>query len=230
MGDGTIVGVIPAAGYATRLQPLSCSKEVLPIGGRAVMDYVIDRMRLAGSTEVRVVTRPEKADVITHAEAIGATVVLASPATPGESFVAGMAGLAPEDIVLIGWPDTLWEPEDGYVPLVQAVEGGREIALGLFETPDLERSDVIGFDGSGRITGIHIKPADPPSNWIWGCAAARVRALGGLEREEWPGSFFDSLCQNGVELHAVQLSDVWLDIGTKEALEQATAGREVRDP
>jgi NDP-sugar pyrophosphorylase family protein len=132
--------------------------------------------------------------------------------------------------VLIGWPDTLWEPEDGYVPLVQAVEGGREIALGLFETPDLERSDVIGFDGSGRITGIHIKPADPPSNWIWGCAAARVRALGGLEREEWPGSFFDSLCQNGVELHAVQLSDVWLDIGTKEALEQAIAGWEVRDP
>jgi NDP-sugar pyrophosphorylase family protein len=89
---------------------------------------------------------------------------------------------------------------------------------------------VISFDGSGRITGIHIKPAEPPSTWIWGCAAARVRALGGLEREEWPGSFFDSLCQNGVELHAVQLSDVWLDIGTKEALEQAIAGREVRDP
>jgi glucose-1-phosphate thymidylyltransferase len=226
MRESTIAGVIAAAGYATRLQPLPCSKEMLPIDGRPVMDYVIDRMRRAGCTQVRVVTRPEKADVITHAEEIGATVVLAHPATPGESFVAGMAGLAPEDIVLIGWPDTIWEPEDGYVPLVRAVEGGREIALGLFETPDLERSDVISFDGSGRITGIHIKPADPPSTWIWGCAAARVRALVGLEREEWPGSFFDSLCQNGVELYAVPLSDVWLDIGTKEALERAVAGRE----
>jgi glucose-1-phosphate thymidylyltransferase len=226
MGGSTVAGVIPAAGYATRLQPLPCSKEILPIHGRPVMDYVIDRMRLAGCTEVRVVTRPEKADVIAHAEEIGATVILGHPSTPGESFAAGMTGLALDDIVLIGWPDTLWEPEAGYVPLVQAVEGGREIALGLFETPDLERSDVLSFDDSGRITGIHIKPSDPPSSWIWGCAAARVRALAGLEREEWPGSFFNSLCENGIDLYAVPLSDVWLDIGTKEALEQALAGRE----
>jgi NDP-sugar pyrophosphorylase family protein len=226
MDGSTVVGLIPAAGYATRLQPLPCSKEILPINGRPVMDYVIDRMRLAGCTEVRVVTRPEKGDVIAHAEERGATVILGHPAAPGESFAAGMTGLAPDDIVLIGWPDTLWEPEDGYVPLVRAVEEGREIALGLFETPDLERSDVLSFDDSGRITGIHIKPANPPSSWIWGCAAARVRALAGLEREEWPGSFFNSLCENGVELYAVPLSDVWLDIGTKEALEQAMAGRE----
>jgi glucose-1-phosphate thymidylyltransferase len=226
MRGGTIAGVVAAAGYATRLQPLSCSKEMLPINGRPVMDYVIDRMRIAGCAEVRVVTRPEKKDVIVHAEEIGATVVLAYPETPGESFAAGMAGLTPEDVVLIGWPDTLWEPEDGYVPLVRAVERGREIALGLFETPDLERSDVLSFDGAGRITGIHIKPAKPPSNWIWGCAAARKRALAGLEREEWPGSFFNALCQNGIDFYAVPLSDAWLDIGTKEALEQAIAGRE----
>jgi NDP-sugar pyrophosphorylase family protein len=134
-----------------------------------------------------------------------------------------MAGLAPDEIVLIGWPDTLWEPEDGYVPLVEAVEAGHEIALGLFETPDLKRSDVLSFDDSGRITGIHIKPARPPSTWIWGCAAARMRALTGLEREEWPGSFFNSLCQNGINLYAVPLSDAWLDIGTKEALERVSA-------
>jgi dTDP-glucose pyrophosphorylase len=190
------------------------------------MDYVIDRMRTAGCSEVRVVTRPEKTDVIAHGKEIGATVILAHPKTPGESFAAGMAGLASEDIVLIGWPDTIWEPLDGYVPLVQAVEEGREIALGLFETPDLERSDVLSFDDSGRITGIHIKPAEPPSTWIWGCAAARRRALNGLEREEWPGSFFNELCQNGVDLYAVPLSRAWLDIGTKETLERALASSE----
>jgi glucose-1-phosphate thymidylyltransferase len=217
-----VVGVIPAAGYATRLQPLSCSKEMLQIRGRPVMDHVVERMRRI-DCELRVVTRPEKEDVIAHAEELGATIVLAYPTTTSESFAAGMEDLAPDDIVLLGWPDTLWEPTDGYVRLMEAVEEGHEMALGLFQTPDLERSDVISFDESGRITGIHIKPADPPSSWIWGCAAARLRALSGLEREEWPGAFFNSLCQKGFELYALRLSDIWLDIGTKEALDRAVA-------
>jgi NDP-sugar pyrophosphorylase family protein len=218
-----IVGVIPAAGYATRLQPLSGSKEMLPVLGRPVMDYVIGRMRRGGCTELRIVTRPEKEDVIAHAEELGASTVLGYPSTTSESFAQGLAGLAPEEIVLLGWPDTIWDPEDGYCPLVAAVEGGHEIALGLFQTPDLERSDVVTFDDAGRVTGIHIKPAKPPSGWIWGCAAARAGALAGLAREEWPGSFFDTLCKNGSELYSVRLSDVWLDIGTSEALERAAA-------
>lgn len=218
-----VVGVIPAAGYASRLQPLSESKEVLPVGGRPVMDYVVDRMRRGGADELRVVTRPDKKDVIAHAGELGAVVVLAHPQTTSESFAAGMEGLAPDDIVLIGWPDTLWGPEDGYVPLVAAVEEGHEIALGLFETADVLRSDVIAFDDDGRVDRIHIKPSEPPSSWIWGCAAARARALAGLEHEEWPGSFFDSQCRKGVELYAVRLSNVWLDIGTKDALARAVA-------
>jgi glucose-1-phosphate thymidylyltransferase len=218
-----IVGVIPAAGYATRLQPLEGSKEVLPVGDRPVMDYLVERMRIGGCDEIRVVTRPEKDDVVAYAEAIGAAVVLAHPRTTSESFVAGMEGLASEDVVLVGWPDTLWEPEDGYVPLVAAVVEGHDIALGLFETRDLERSDVIAFDEDGRVTGVHVKPAHPPSGWIWGCAAARRRALVGLEREEWPGSFFDARCKAGVELHVTRLSDSWLDVGTPDALERARA-------
>jgi glucose-1-phosphate thymidylyltransferase len=218
-----IVGVIPAAGYATRLQPLSGSKEMLPVQGRPVMDYVIGRMRRAGCTALRIVTRPEKEDVMAHAEELGASIVLGYPSTPSESFAQGIAGLAPEEIVLLGWPDTIWEPEDGYCPLVRAVEGGEEIALGLFQTSDLERSDVLSFDEAGRVTGIHIKPAQPPSSWIWGCAAARAGALAGLEREEWPGSFFDSLCKKGSKLYSARLSDVWLDIGTSEALDRAAA-------
>jgi dTDP-glucose pyrophosphorylase len=215
-----IVGLIPAAGYATRLAPLEGSKEVLPIGGKPVMDYVVDRMQLGGCTRLRVVTRPEKADVIAHARSLGADVVLAYPETISESFAAAIAGLASDDIVLLGFPDAIWEPEDGYRPLVAAVEEGHEIALGLFQAPDLERSDVLSFDASGRIDRIHIKPDTPPSEWIWGVAAARVRALNGLEHEEWPGSYFDSLLRRGVELFGVPLSDAYLDIGTKEALRQ----------
>jgi hypothetical protein len=39
-----IVGVVPAAGYATRLQPLAGSKELLQVRGRPVIDYLLTRL------------------------------------------------------------------------------------------------------------------------------------------------------------------------------------------
>ena len=52
---GEIVGLIPAAGRATRLAPLPCSKELVPIGFQTAADgadrrpkpvsqYLLDRM------------------------------------------------------------------------------------------------------------------------------------------------------------------------------------------
>ena len=120
----TVVGVVPAAGYALRLQPLPHSKEVLEVGGRPIMDYLVDRMWAGGADEVRVVTRPEKTDVIANAERLGASVVLARPATINDSLAAGIAGLAPADIVLLGFPDSLWDPPDGFRRLADAVVAG----------------------------------------------------------------------------------------------------------
>ena len=66
-----------------------------------------------------------------------------------------------------------------------------------------------------------MKPAVPPSTWIWGCAAARAGTLAGLDRAEWPGRFFDGLCRAGRDVAGVRLSDRWLDVGTKQALARA---------
>ena len=44
-----IVGLIPAAGYATRLAgSVTGSKEVQVVRGRPVMAYLVDRLRLGG--------------------------------------------------------------------------------------------------------------------------------------------------------------------------------------
>jgi glucose-1-phosphate thymidylyltransferase len=217
-----IVGVIPAAGYATRLQPLQGSKEILPVRGKPVMDYLVERMRLGGCSRVRVVTRAEKDDVIAHAGEIGAEVVLARPQTVSASFLAGMDGLAAEDIVLIGFPDTIWEPETGYVPLVRAVAEGSDVALGLFriDEADLPRSDVVVFGRGGRVVGVDVKPASPRSEWIWGCAAGMTKTWAGLDVAEWPGGYVDVLCREGRDVRGFRLSDVWLDIGTRDALKR----------
>lgn len=219
------IGIIPAAGYATRLQPLSGSKEVLPVAGRPVIDYVIDKMRLARCDDLRVVTRPEKADVIAHARRRGAAVVLGYPKTSSESFALGLDGLVPDDIVLLGWPDILWDARDTYVRLVDAVEAGHDVVLGLLETIDeLSRWDTVTVDETGRVTGVHPKLREPPSAIVWAPAAARRHTLDGLEHAEWPGSHFDALCKRGIPVFGVRLPGRCTDIGTKDALELARSG------
>ena len=212
------VGLIPAAGRAERLQPLLCSKEVYLVRGRPVMDFVVERMRAASCRELRVVTRPDKQDVIAHARELGAEVVTGTPATLSASLALGLRGLAASDLVLVGLPDTLWEPIDGFVQLLARLSEGADIVLGVFESDEPERSDVVVLDERGFVQRVHVKEPDPPGTLVWGCFAARVGALAGLERSPSPGHFFD-----GREVAAVLLPGRMLDIGTPEALAAAEA-------
>jgi len=212
-----LVGVVPAAGYATRLQPLEGSKEVIRVAGRPVMDHLVDRLRLAGCEDVRVVTRPEKTDVIEHAGELGLTVVRAHPASVSESLLAGLEGTTREDIVLFGFPDTIWEPLDGFVRLLDALDGF-QVALGVFRGREPQRSDVVEFAESRIVTSVEVKPPVPKSGWIWGMAAARRRSLSALAIHPEPGAAFNSMCSRG-EVVAVPLSGPFVDLGTPEALE-----------
>jgi glucose-1-phosphate thymidylyltransferase len=216
------VGIVPAAGSAERLQPLPCSKEVYPIGGRPVMDYVVERLRAADCRELRVVTRPDKADVIEHAQELGAEVVLGEPPTPAASVALGLRGLADSDVVLVGLPDTLWEPLDGYVQLLEHLGENADAVLGVFESDEPERSDVVVLDKQGAVRRVHVKEIDPPGNLVWGCFAARVAALAGLERSPTPGHYFAGLAVAGT-VRAVSFPGPMIDIGTPEALAAAEA-------
>jgi glucose-1-phosphate thymidylyltransferase len=219
-----VIGVIPAAGYATRLGAMPSSKEMLEIDGEPVIEHLVARMEAGGCTEIRVVTRPEKADIRQYAVQRGLTVVLARPPHVGASVAAGLAGCDQELLVALGYPDTLWEPLDGFATLRALVGGRTEVVLGLFDTPDAARSDVVVTDESGRVTEILVKPPHPPSTLIWGCLVARAAALAGIDRVEWPSELLRPLIGKG-RMKAHYLSDRWLDIGTPEALERALHSR-----
>ena len=56
-----MLGIIPAAGAGQRIQPLGCSKELLPVGSRlikgterpkAVAEYLVERMIAAGAEQI----------------------------------------------------------------------------------------------------------------------------------------------------------------------------------
>jgi NDP-sugar pyrophosphorylase family protein len=191
------------------------------------MDHLVERMRAAPCDEIVVVTRPDKRDVAAHAAAAGARVVLARPATVAESLLAGAAELADDDVVLIGFPDTLWEPLDGFARLLDELAGGWRAVLGLFTAPveDLRRYQPVAFAPDGSVERIEIRPAEPSSAWTWGLAVMTVRELRRLDPAEDPGTHFGRLARDG-SLGAVRLSDRFLDIGTPDGLAQAlTTGR-----
>jgi glucose-1-phosphate thymidylyltransferase len=214
-----IVGVVPAAGHATRLQPLRSSKEVQPIGGRPVMDYLVERLHRGGCSEVRVVTRPDKRDVIENARLHGAVVTEARPATLAASVLAGLDGLDDRDVAAFGFPDSIWEPADGFRGLVGLVEAGADVALGLFRTANVERPDVVEATDSEPtlVTRIDVGSDAPPPHLVWGCAVARVSVLRSLREWDDPGDLFSAICRDQPIAGAI-LSSSYVDVGTPRGM------------
>jgi NDP-sugar pyrophosphorylase family protein len=213
------VGIVPAAGHARRLQPLPCSKEMILVEGRPVIDRLLERMDAAGCSEIRVVTRPDKRDLAEHARVRRATVVFARPATVSASLLAGIDGLGAETPVIFGFPDTLWDPIDGFVELLAALDGGATVALGIFRAESPRRSDVVTMENE-YVTSIHVKPEEPPSDLVWGCAATHAGVLAGVEGSAEPGAYFDTLARRGLVV-GVRLADPFVDIGTPESFRRA---------
>ncbi len=181
------------------------------------MDHLIERMVLAGCDDIRIVTRPEKADVVAYARRRSLTLVLGHPASVSESILAALDGTDPDDLVVFGFPDTIWEPLDGFVRLLAAMDGF-EVALGVFHGREPKRSDVVGFTASGLVTSVRVKPSEPGSDWIWGIAAARRRSLDALATDPEPGVVFDGMSSRR-EVVALPLSGPFVDVGTRNALE-----------
>jgi glucose-1-phosphate thymidylyltransferase len=224
-----VIGVVPAAGHATRLGALDGSKELLEVGGVPVIEHLLRRLEAGGCTEIRLVTRPEKEDLRTAAERRGLRVVLGRPPHVGASVALGLEALAPDAVVALGFPDTIWEPLNGFALLRDALDADADAVLGLFETPDTVRSDVVVADAAGRVRELLVKPARPPSTRIWGCLVARAGALAGVDATAEMSHALGPAVAAG-RVRSRLLSDRWIDVGVPEALAQAREALAARSP
>ena len=191
-----------------------------------MVDYLVERMAVARPDTIRLVTRPAKTDVAAWARRRGLEVVHAEPPDVAASLLNGMHGLADDVIVIVGFPDTVWEPADGFERLVAAVRDGADVALGLFETAEPRRCDIVEATPRGRVTGIEVKPAAPGGSTTWGCLAARKRVFAGMSAWSEPGAYLDAICSSTICV-GLHLGDRYVDIGTPEARHPDTRGRRV---
>src|SRR3954447_14122213 len=126
-----MVGIIPAAGMGSRIQPLAFSKELLPVGSRmdgeverprAVSEYLVERMTLTGCDKICFVIGPQKSDIVEYygAQAGAAhAFYVVQPSAGGlcDALFCALPFIADDEPVLLGLPDTVWFPEDGLARL-----------------------------------------------------------------------------------------------------------------
>ncbi|HYG35831.1 MAG TPA: nucleotidyltransferase family protein [Clostridia bacterium] len=224
-------GIIPAAGAGSRIQPLAFSKELLPVGcrldgeterPRAVSEYIIDRMIVAGATKICFVISPGKSDILAYyggglGTADFAYVVQPRPAGLCDALFRALPLITPEEPVLIGLPDTIWFPENGLCSLPEDV-----LSFLLFPVERPEFFDAVVTDEEGRVKEIQVKQRQARSNWIWGAfkmPGSIFRELHDLwiERkrsDEYIGTLVNAWLERGGEARAIRAGESYVDIGT----------------
>lgn len=182
-----IVGLLPAAGQATRIAPLPFSKELYPIGfqlnrakqssrPKVVCHYLLEKMQLAGINKAYIVLRSGKWDIPAY---FGDGAMLnmdlgylmmglpfGVPYTLDQAypFVQG-------SLVALGFPDILFQPEDAYAKiLARQAATQAAVVLGLFPTDQAHKAGMVDFDANGKVHLVIEKPLQTKLRYMWGIA------------------------------------------------------------
>ena len=231
--------LILAAGYATRLSPLTDSipKMLLPLAGRPMLDYLLDRIReVEGVEEIHVVTNSRfaptfrdwaPADVTVHDD--GTTSNEDRLGAIGDlAFTIERVGLEGEDLLVVAGDNLVGYSLREFVAFWRH-KGGSAIAV--YEVADgelLKRYGVIELDADDRVVGFEEKPARPRSNLAATAAylyraqdlALLARYLDEGNPPDAPGNFVAWL-HTRTPVHGYRFAGEWHDIGDARQLLEA---------
>lgn len=179
-----LIGLVPAAGQASRLGALPGSKELLPIGFRAgaagpeprvPFQELLTALRAGGVERAFVVLRPGKWDVPAHLGDGGqgprlAYLVRAGSRSLPESLDAAYPFVRDAHVAL-GFPDVLFAPGDAYATLRERLAAsGADLVLGLFPAPRPHTTDMVELEGE-RVVRLELRPAATALTHAWLLAA-----------------------------------------------------------
>ncbi|HEY0454833.1 MAG TPA: nucleotidyltransferase family protein [Verrucomicrobiae bacterium] len=231
-------GIIPAAGAGSRIQPLAFSKELLPVGSRfdgkterprAVSEYLIERMVLAGADKICFVISPGKSDILEFfGGSIGnvtlAYVVQPRPSGLCDAIFRAMPLISADEQVVIGLPDTIWFPEDGLRFLPRDA-----LSFLLFPVEHPEFFDAVVTDANGKVQQIQVKQTNADSTWIWGAFGMPGRVLNQLHQlwlerqreDEYFGTLVNAWIARGGYASGTFAGQAYVDVGTLHGYREA---------
>jgi len=231
-----VVGLIPAAGRATRVGPLPCSKELFPVGFRVMSEeynagpkvvchYLLEKMRLAGVTTAYIVLREGKWDIPAYlgdGNMLGMHLAYLIMGLPyGVPFTIDQAyPFAQNALVAFGFPDILIDPLDVFVQLLsrQALNDA-DVVLGMFPADRPHKVDMLELDDNGKIKKILIKPRQTSLQFTWAVAVwtpvfthflhkylITIKDSAAMQQELFMGEVFQAAINEGLAVEAVRVS------------------------
>ena len=229
--------LILAAGYATRLYPLTENfpKPLLDVGGKTILDWLVDDIHTAGLVDEFVVISNHKFahhfDKWAATKAMKVTVVddgtdsneTRLGAVKDIQFAIDQLGLD-DDMLVIAGDNVLDFSLTKF--LAYAKEKGTSCIMRYYEPEEkkLVKCGVVEIDEKDRIVSMEEKPAQPKSHWCcppfyyYTKADAKLVAKG-IEAgcgTDAPGSYIAWLCTQ-TPVFAMEMPGKRFDVGNLES-------------
>jgi glucose-1-phosphate thymidylyltransferase len=234
--------VILAAGYATRLRPLteSVPKQLLPVGGRPIIDWILERIRdLDEIDAVHLVTNSRFAPTFEGWAASHRVVVHDDGTTTNDDrlgavgdlrLVAERARLEVDELLVLAG-DNLFEFSLSEMAEWWRAKGPGTSAVALYDCGDIELATHYGIastDADDRIVDFVEKPSEPTSTLaatvVYLLAAEHVRLVEAYVSEghgtDNIGSFLAWLAERQ-PVYGYRFPGRWYDIGNRDQLLEA---------
>ena len=167
--------LILAAGYATRLRPLTDDrpKMLLPLAERPMLDYLVDRIReVPDVDQIHLVTNARfagafrdwaPADVVVHDD--GTTSNEDRLGAIGDiAFAIQEGGLEGEDLLIVAGDNLIGYSLADFVTFWRAKAGSAIAVREIDDRSLLTQYGVVELDGDDRVVGLEEKPAEPRSD------------------------------------------------------------------
>ena len=231
-----MIGLIPAAGAGTRLQPWTKAipKEMLQIGEKPIIEHVLDQFKEAGVEQVFVIVGYRKEAIMNY---IGngsefgfksAYLFQEKKEGLGRAIYEAKNFINEPFAVILG--DALLDPKDILKKTLDFHnEKQADVTLLLHEVKDPARFGVVEIDPDGKVIGMEEKPENPKTNLaIVGVYIFTPEIFDFIEKTK-PGrndeyQITDSIklmVDAGKKVYGIKNEGTWYDIGTKEAYMKA---------
>jgi glucose-1-phosphate thymidylyltransferase len=234
-----VKAIVLAAGYATRLYPLTLDtpKPLLEVGGRPMVDYVLDALRTADVDEVFVVTNAKFASQFRAWAPVGVTVIDDGTTSEGDrlgaigdiGFVLERTGLDDDLIVIAG--DNLFTADIAGLAALGLEKDAPVLAVhDMGEDADMSQYNTTEFDDQGRITFFEEKPRKATSTLAGTALYFYPQRTLPLVRQylaegnnpDQPGRLVEWLYPR-TPCYVWEIPGEWYDIGSRDQLEAARA-------